>query len=187
MKLSFGWHLSGFQCPLTPSKAPWCGLLSDQSTKSSFYTPENQVCAGENIQCCCSKTRHCWIFVKKKKKKRLLPLDTCCKHSTRSRCRGTGWPKAGRKWSSRKSSSGPLATQLTNPQLLRYNCRSCTGQQLSSWAVSLVKPIQRWKVNAHTRGFAGATPPARQLFSACLFVQIQILFGKNSKAEFGLT
>ena len=126
------------------------------------------------------------ICEKKKKKKRLLPLDTCCKHSTRSRCRGTGWPKAGRKWSSRKSSSGPLATQLTNPQLLRYNCRSCTGQQLSSWAVSLVKPIQRWKVNAHTRGFAGATPPARQLFSACLFVQIQILFGKNSKGV-GLT
>lgn len=97
-------------------------------------------------------------------KKGLLPLDTCCKHCTRSRCWGTGWPKAGRKWSSRKSSSGPPATQLTNPQLLRYNRKSCTGQQVSSWAVSLVKPIQRWKINAHTRGFAGATLPALQFF-----------------------
>lgn len=125
-----------------------------------FLHPWKPSLCRENMQCCCSRTRHCWIFVKKG----LLALDRCCKHSTRSRCWRTGWPKAGRKWSSHKSSSGTLATQLTNPQLLRYNRKSCTGQWLFAWAVLPVKFIQGWKINVHTRGFAGATPPAPQFF-----------------------
>lgn len=88
-------------------------------------------------------------------------MDKCCKHSFRSRCRRTNWPS--RKWRSHKSSYEPPATQLSNSLLFWYNHTSCSGRWLSSWTVSLVKTIQRWKINAHFRGFAGATCPALQL------------------------
>lgn len=102
-----------------------CYLIREQ--KSSFCTPENQVCKRKFVARSLSTAGYllkgaCW-------------LKTDHKRSTRSRSWRTQWPEAARKWNSHKSSTGP-------PNLPPSSCFVTTAQFVQgSW----VKPIQQRK------------------------------------------